>query len=71
MTACVADGSPAIAHLVNTGDVQWQPGDLAEAWFRPEDAWPIPAGDEPGAAVGPLPPPAAASLEPRAQESTA
>lgn len=46
VTLRLADGSPAIAHLVNTGQTTWQPNETAEAWFRPEDAWPVPVTKE-------------------------
>jgi spermidine/putrescine ABC transporter ATP-binding subunit len=41
----LADGSLASAHAANTGSVPWRPGDSAVAWFRPEDAWPVPIGN--------------------------
>jgi putative spermidine/putrescine transport system ATP-binding protein len=41
------DGSPATAHLVNTGREDWQSGDAVDAWFRPEDAWTVPVGETP------------------------
>ncbi|MBV9783565.1 MAG: ABC transporter ATP-binding protein [Acidisphaera sp.] len=37
----LADGSPATAHAMNLGAMAWQPGHVADAWFRPDDAWPI------------------------------
>jgi hypothetical protein len=43
VTLRLADGSAATANLVNSGTMAWQAGDEAEAWFRPEDAWPVPA----------------------------
>jgi ABC-type Fe3+/spermidine/putrescine transport system ATPase subunit len=45
ITLRLADGSLATAHAANTGSVPWRPGDSAVAWFRPEDAWPVPIGD--------------------------
>ncbi len=42
----LGDGSDATAHLVNTGLTNWLPGDTADAWFRPEDAWMIPTHEE-------------------------
>jgi putative spermidine/putrescine transport system ATP-binding protein len=45
VTVRLADGSPATAHLVNSGPMAWQPNDTAEAWFNAEDAWAVPAGE--------------------------
>jgi spermidine/putrescine ABC transporter ATP-binding subunit len=47
VTLRLRDGSPVMAHLVNTGRDTWQSGDEVDAWFRPEDAWTIPKGDAP------------------------
>ena len=41
----LADGSAATADTVNDGAVAWQPGDTADAWFGPDDAWLIPSGE--------------------------
>jgi spermidine/putrescine ABC transporter ATP-binding subunit len=37
------DGSAAVAYLVNEGSVPWREGETIAAWFRPEDAWLLPA----------------------------
>jgi hypothetical protein len=44
----LADGSQAVAHVVNTGVDTWQAGDKAEAWFHPEHAWAVPNGGHHG-----------------------
>jgi putative spermidine/putrescine transport system ATP-binding protein len=44
----LADGSPAVAHVVNTGVDTWQAGDKAEAWFHPAHAWAVPNGGQHG-----------------------
>ena len=36
-------GAAAMAVLANEGAVSWAPGDTADAWFMPEDAWAVPA----------------------------
>jgi putative spermidine/putrescine transport system ATP-binding protein len=38
------DGTPFLAETVNDGTACWSAGDSVMAWFRPQDAWTIPAG---------------------------
>jgi ABC-type Fe3+/spermidine/putrescine transport system ATPase subunit len=40
------DGSAAVCWVVNEGGVVWADGDTVAAWFRPADAWLIPAPRE-------------------------
>jgi spermidine/putrescine ABC transporter ATP-binding subunit len=43
------DGSTAVSYVVNEGSLAWREGEAVAAWFRPEDAWLLPAtGNAPG-----------------------
>ena len=35
----IADSTQLLAEMVNDGGAAWSTGDMATAWFRPEDAW--------------------------------
>ena len=35
----IADSTQLLAETVNDGGATWSTGDMATAWFRPEDAW--------------------------------
>ncbi len=37
------DGSAAVSYVVNEGSISWVEGDTVTAWFRPQDAWLLPA----------------------------
>ena len=41
------DGSPAVSYVVNEGGIPWVEGDTVAAWFRPADAWLLPAAVHP------------------------
>ena len=47
MALRLADGTQAVAHLVNAGPSAWQPGEAVEAWFLPGDAWAVPVNPDP------------------------
>jgi putative spermidine/putrescine transport system ATP-binding protein len=40
------DGSIAVCYMVNQGSIVWREGDAVAAWFRPEDAWLVPAPEQ-------------------------